>query len=141
MYRRPPRSTRTDTLFPYTTLFRSVLAEDRQFVGDRELGRLAGQRGLFEIRRALWRRLRRDLVRGRLAGDEADVFLVPRQRPRVRDPRPHRLALGHGVGVDGPPLGHAQPPRQTSAAPFFQPGPPDRLLVRLGPFPQAGGDT
>src|SRR3546814_562923 len=28
MIRRPPRSTRTDTLFPYTTLFRSVLADD-----------------------------------------------------------------------------------------------------------------
>src|SRR3546814_2074820 len=27
MIRRPPRSTRTDTLFPYTTLFRSVAAE------------------------------------------------------------------------------------------------------------------
>src|SRR3546814_14406721 len=27
MIRRPPRSTRTDTLFPYTTLFRSVLAD------------------------------------------------------------------------------------------------------------------
>src|SRR3546814_2839612 len=26
MIRRPPRSTRTDTLFPYTTLFRSDLA-------------------------------------------------------------------------------------------------------------------
>src|SRR3546814_9792668 len=26
MMRRPPRSTRTDTLFPYTTLFRSVQA-------------------------------------------------------------------------------------------------------------------
>src|SRR3546814_2021955 len=26
MIRRPPRSTRTDTLFPYTTLFRSMLA-------------------------------------------------------------------------------------------------------------------
>src|SRR3546814_11771715 len=26
MIRRPPRSTRTDTLFPYTTLFRSFLA-------------------------------------------------------------------------------------------------------------------
>src|SRR3546814_17409654 len=25
MLRRPPRSTRTDTLFPYTTLFRSIL--------------------------------------------------------------------------------------------------------------------
>src|SRR3546814_6801115 len=37
MKRRPPRSTRTDTLFPYTTLFRSVVvlqavcAPDRQF--------------------------------------------------------------------------------------------------------------
>src|SRR3546814_19078118 len=27
MIRRPPRSTRTDTLFPYTTLFRSPLPE------------------------------------------------------------------------------------------------------------------
>src|SRR3546814_17717450 len=27
MIRRPPRSTRTDTLFPYTTLFRSLIAE------------------------------------------------------------------------------------------------------------------
>src|SRR3546814_17815553 len=27
MIRRPPRSTRTDTLFPYTTLFRSTLAD------------------------------------------------------------------------------------------------------------------
>src|SRR3546814_1946277 len=33
MIRRPPRSTRTDTLFPYTTLFRS------QHVGPDELGR------------------------------------------------------------------------------------------------------
>src|SRR3546814_7313582 len=29
MIRRPPRSTRTDTLFPYTTLFRSVVAVAR----------------------------------------------------------------------------------------------------------------
>src|SRR3546814_10420012 len=29
MIRRPPRSTRTDTLFPYTTLFRSFLGEHR----------------------------------------------------------------------------------------------------------------
>src|SRR3546814_10775058 len=27
MIRRPPRSTRTDTLFPYTTLFRSVFED------------------------------------------------------------------------------------------------------------------
>src|SRR3546814_3941340 len=29
MIRRPPRSTRTDTLFPYTTLFRSVATYDK----------------------------------------------------------------------------------------------------------------
>src|SRR3546814_1282933 len=34
MIRRPPRSTRTDTLFPYTTLFRSV------FLGEAFLERL-----------------------------------------------------------------------------------------------------
>src|SRR3546814_1674141 len=34
MIRRPPRSTRTDTLFPYTTLFRSVLP---RFGGHRPL--------------------------------------------------------------------------------------------------------
>src|SRR3546814_13758722 len=39
MIRRPPRSTRTDTLFPYTTLFRSrsILTEAR-----RDLGQVVG---------------------------------------------------------------------------------------------------
>src|SRR3546814_2531997 len=57
MIRRPPGSTLTDTLFPYTTLCRShpgdVVVElvqrvaDRQLggdLGDREAGRLRGQR-------------------------------------------------------------------------------------------------
>src|SRR3546814_19625384 len=35
MIRRPPRSTRTDTLFPYTTLFRSPIGGDiREFSQD-----------------------------------------------------------------------------------------------------------
>src|SRR3546814_17440455 len=40
MMRRPPRSTRTDTLFPYTTLFRSHLAsrKSRQTKDTLELG-------------------------------------------------------------------------------------------------------
>src|SRR3546814_5938810 len=40
MIRRPPRSTRTDTLFPYTTLFRSVFVGLRRPAGilDRLLG-------------------------------------------------------------------------------------------------------
>src|SRR3546814_4287206 len=32
MIRRPPRSTRTDTLFPYTTLFRSVLFDPNKVI-------------------------------------------------------------------------------------------------------------
>src|SRR3546814_8763419 len=33
MIRRPPRSTRTDTLFPYTTLFRSPYADNHDLGG------------------------------------------------------------------------------------------------------------
>src|SRR3546814_20566285 len=33
MIRRPPRSTRTDTLFPYTTLFRSDLGQRLEHFG------------------------------------------------------------------------------------------------------------
>src|SRR3546814_10484349 len=47
MIRRPPRSTRTDTLFPYTTLFRSEAAahaeDDRQHASD-ETKRKRGER-------------------------------------------------------------------------------------------------
>src|SRR3546814_4441919 len=48
MIRRPPRSTRTDTLFPYTTLFRST------DIGDGVVERL----GLARITGLLSRRLR-----------------------------------------------------------------------------------
>src|SRR3546814_10846829 len=44
MLRRPPRSTRTDTLFPYTTLFRA-LARRMAFAHDLFLGD-AGRAGL-----------------------------------------------------------------------------------------------
>src|SRR3546814_9860901 len=33
MIRRPPRSTRTDTLFPYTTLFRSLVLDGSEVEG------------------------------------------------------------------------------------------------------------
>src|SRR3546814_11210761 len=38
MLRRPPRSTRTDTLFPYTTLFRSLDTRVRGFADHRIAG-------------------------------------------------------------------------------------------------------
>src|SRR3546814_13446791 len=61
MIRRPPRSTRTDTLFPYTTLFRSSFIEQsffnlndtvRQSMGALHAGSamLNGQKGFFQPR-------------------------------------------------------------------------------------------
>src|SRR3546814_12895480 len=58
MIQRPPRSTRTDTLFPYTTLFRSDLmpyqTTNEERLTDVEIGaktdfRLGGGRGRFNI--------------------------------------------------------------------------------------------
>src|SRR3546814_17501413 len=45
MIRRPPRSTRTDTLFPYTTLFRST--QDRSCALESECGPHAIHTGWF----------------------------------------------------------------------------------------------
>src|SRR3546814_1801939 len=60
MLRAPPRSSRTDTLFPYTTLFRSVFAQfnseldtfredvDRRFrYQDRRIDKLAAMSGAY----------------------------------------------------------------------------------------------
>src|SRR3546814_10805065 len=47
MIRRPPRSTRTDTLFPYTTLFRSTFSTAETETLRQQVARRAGEiRGL-----------------------------------------------------------------------------------------------
>src|SRR3546814_10961527 len=48
--RRPPRSTRTDTLFPYTTLFRSrreVPVDQQRHLGQQAIGIVGQQAGIF----------------------------------------------------------------------------------------------
>src|SRR3546814_19601006 len=50
MIRRPPRSTRTDTLFPYTTLFRSAEALDRSHFGLAARDAIECGFGLFDLR-------------------------------------------------------------------------------------------
>src|SRR3546814_7619494 len=61
MIRRPPRSTRTDTLFPYTTLFRSEPFR-RRFRSGAASGLLAPEFGLLRLR--LSRRLHRHASAG-----------------------------------------------------------------------------
>src|SRR3546814_3684675 len=64
MIRRPPRSTRTDTLFPYTTLFRSLqyrAGRNRPFSGAAGVGgnhSISPDRGGDRIAAAGWRRPR-----------------------------------------------------------------------------------
>src|SRR3546814_18800274 len=107
MIRRPPRSTRTDTLFPYTTLFRS---EQRAYVGD-----VAGEEGLHpeeheeadgeEDADEDERGQRREECRHLLAGDVPDATHGPppshrrRRRSAQRPPRcraaPSATRTGH----------------------------------------------
>src|SRR3546814_13253035 len=69
MIRRPPRSTRTDTLFPYTTLFRSYpIPFIERFLG--EIGAEGGQPAIDEQQQD-----------EELARREADVPFVVGDRP------------------------------------------------------------
>src|SRR3546814_5695567 len=83
MFRHPPRSTRTDTLFPYTTLFRS---------GERRArGRQAGSIGRVGVAAA-----------GLIVGDR--LFLrLDRHRLVVHVVEPEevrQVQLGGGAGLD-----------------------------------------
>src|SRR3546814_15624261 len=102
MIRRPPRSTRTDTLFPYTTLFRSGGSLDRGGIGDVE---------------------RLDIARAdRVASGGERVWIDVPQRDRAAfgdDPLRDGLAEARGpAGDDGSTAGktigenaHARPSR------------------------------
>src|SRR3546814_18508525 len=91
MIRRPPRSTRTDTLFPYTTLFRSDAGDDRDRrrpAGDGAVPRMAERGG------GVWAvRDRQRGVSGAAFGlCDADPALARASRPRSRHPQPHQHA-------------------------------------------------
>src|SRR3546814_2558568 len=96
MIRRPPRSTRTYTLFPYTTLFRSG---ERQHPLDAvELVLAAARAGLFEQRHACLDQRRQQRQQGgrtvSLVGVDAD--------PRIRAARTYRTyARGIEIRITG----------------------------------------
>src|SRR3546814_16512939 len=99
MIRRPPRSTRTDTLFPYTTLFRSSrLEEVRAALAERTVPALVerGQRGQKHVAQIGERGL--DLV-----GD-VELFAPQHARlPQKRDLARDRLVDIVAVGRRGEP--------------------------------------
>src|SRR3546814_7022662 len=76
MIRRPPRSTRTDTLFPYTTLFRSVL----EAVSRHHVAACPGAGWSPDVGRRLWADLCREQPMGRSAADADPVDLRNRLR-------------------------------------------------------------
>src|SRR3546814_10673501 len=81
MIRRPPRSTRTDTLFPYTTLFRSIPVAARRARRDRRRQAGVGRsRSLFGDPR-------------RIGGGGGAGTREPR---RTRRPRAERTRQCHG---------------------------------------------
>src|SRR3546814_7614996 len=73
MIRRPPRSTRTDTLFPYTTLFRSPHAVDRDVV----LRVLPAQDDAVAIAEAAFPRAEGDAGNGRQHFAQRQQVLLP----------------------------------------------------------------
>src|SRR3546814_14118152 len=117
MIRRPPRSTRTDTLFPYTTLFRSYGRDGRSgFL--RAAGRLgARESGLDPLRSRLFGTvLRRQAdaldspgqgregYRGRIHLAFQDLFdggLAAGLRGRPQAPDRDRTNVVEGKGVHG----------------------------------------
>src|SRR3546814_10993220 len=110
MIRRPPRSTRTDTLFPYTTLFRSgdrgdgarfeidapphqrgviIVGEKRALAADRKIGGEPGaERGVGHLRLEMIARERLDPAG---LGPLGRADRGPRERKTV--------VLGKGVSV------------------------------------------
>src|SRR3546814_14168297 len=116
MIRRPPRSTRTDTLFPYTTLFRSrhgaqelilqrgdlaLQQRDRIFVGRQPAGmadiREVDQGLLAEIDRSLYSRL----PAAGLLGVERLFLLLLFSHDETATPRSEERRVGKECGSTG----------------------------------------
>src|SRR3546814_5719187 len=91
MRRRPPRSKRTDTLFPYTTLFRSD--NGRPCNGAKEQRRTSAERLRFPLRHHHGRPGdRHDDVDGRVGGGERNNALA-RKSPIIEVERTELEAL------------------------------------------------
>src|SRR3546814_12451234 len=79
MIRRPPRSTRTDTLFPYTTLFRSQ--------------RLSGNSDILCL--IVWENRRSSYRKRQMSVTKSSPAASPRKMPRPLGRRPNGMKIAH----------------------------------------------
>src|SRR3546814_1385934 len=98
MIRRPPRSTRTDTLFPYTTLFRSgkrrkAVQDERK---DTDIENLADEPAEHIVLAAHRpeQASQRDIERDQRTAEEADVA-AQETKSAVEDRKSTRLNSSH----------------------------------------------
>src|SRR3546814_19489874 len=87
MIRRPPRSTRTDTLFPYTTLFRSQQA-DALLAAYKAWIRGSGPPGPETLQRLIW-------INGVHSFEDAVNELAAAGLETVKDRKSTRLNSSH----------------------------------------------
>src|SRR3546814_20521793 len=113
MIRRPPSSTRTDTLFPYTTLFRSALPPALRSVSAHSCAPLSSTSATRTLAPCCARddAIARPIPRAApvtiatLPSSSPDIDLVPpvltRVRPGANSPAQNRLGQTQDTGFDG----------------------------------------
>src|SRR3546814_12304835 len=101
MIRRPPRSTRTDTLFPYTTLFRSA-APSPAFCSPTTANRRRRRRPRWRLPRSPKEKIERCSSNVHLGGDHIEQLLGSKlsQRLAVHEGR-WRSASFRGLHIFG----------------------------------------
>src|SRR3546814_16899096 len=110
MIRRPPRSTRTDTLFPYTTLFRSDFGDDAPEPASQR--HAAEGRHLVERERAPHHPARRGELDDGVEARQHDDPRPPGAREREQGERQEgRAADDHGGNREGDARDPPPPPR------------------------------
>src|SRR3546814_5726457 len=104
MIRLPPRSTRTDTLFPYTTLFRSPrTGRERQ----RKARAAAARPGVLYRRPARCAR-DRDQAQPIIRLKPAQVFVAVQHWLRQNGPRLKKSRWGHRLTIPGKTKSHSR---------------------------------
>src|SRR3546814_358812 len=142
MIRRPPRSTRTDTLFPYTTLFRSLFPSLGAWLR-RRLGPIRDSASLDPTED----RAGSQIAAAGTEGDERAQSVAHAEElielgldlvPPFHRPRAHRRAVGARVGAQGEELPDLAQRKADVLCLAHEADAGDRVLVIL-PRPATGG--